>query len=214
MAEDQVVVGSPERDIHVTALVQLEKVDIPKQEENESELYKMRAKLFRFHTDDEDGAMWKERGVGDVKIMKHKTKGTYRLVMRRDKTLKLCANHALTKNMTIEPHSSNEKALIWTTPSDYADGECKAETLCIRFGKVESTEAFKAKFEECVNSQKNLANDDDKKETTEKLVADLASMEVKEEKDNNDNTTKDVESKNADTSLKKETEKADEDKKE
>lgn len=79
------------------------------------------------------------------------------------------------------------------------------------------TEAFKAKFEECVNSQKNLANDDDKKETTEKLVADLASMKVKEKKDNNDNNdnaTKDVESKNADTSLKKETEKADEDKKE
>ncbi|XP_057294736.1 uncharacterized protein LOC130623284 [Hydractinia symbiolongicarpus] len=200
MAEDQVVVGSPERDIHVTALVQLEKVDISNQEENESELYKMRAKLFRFHTDDEDGAMWKERGIGDVKIMKHKTKGTYRLVMRQDKTLKLCANHALTKNMIIEPHSSNEKALIWTTPSDYSDGECKAETLCIRFGKVESTEAF--------------TNDDDKKDTREKLVDDLASMKVKEEKDDNDNTTKDVESKNVDTNLKKETEKADEDKKE
>ena len=52
-----------------------------------------RAKLYRFFTEkDETG--WKERGVGEMKIMKHKTKGTFRIVMRRDKTLKLCANHA------------------------------------------------------------------------------------------------------------------------
>ena len=31
----------------------------------------------------------------------------------------------------------NEKALIWNTPSDYADGEPKPEMLCIRFGKAE-----------------------------------------------------------------------------
>jgi Ran-binding protein 1 len=50
----------------------------------------MRAKLFRF---DRESKSWKERGTGDVKLLKHKESGKVRLVMRRDKTLKVCANH-------------------------------------------------------------------------------------------------------------------------
>lgn len=49
-----------------------------------------RAKLFRFVKADSE---WKERGTGDVRILEHKTSGKNRLVMRRDKTLKVCANH-------------------------------------------------------------------------------------------------------------------------
>ena len=54
--------------------------------------YHRRAKLFRFDTK-EDSPEWKERGVGDVRILKHKITGVCRIVMRRDKTHKLCANH-------------------------------------------------------------------------------------------------------------------------
>lgn len=50
----------------------------------------MRAKLFRF---DRDSKEWKERGTGDVRLLRHKENGKSRLVMRRDKTLKVCANH-------------------------------------------------------------------------------------------------------------------------
>ncbi len=50
----------------------------------------MRAKLFKF---DRESKEWKERGTGDVKLLKHKENGKTRLVMRRDKTLKVCANH-------------------------------------------------------------------------------------------------------------------------
>ena len=50
----------------------------------------MRAKLFRF---DRDSREWKERGTGEVRLLKHKENGRTRLVMRRDKTLKVCANH-------------------------------------------------------------------------------------------------------------------------
>ena len=49
-----------------------------------------RAKLFKF---DSESKEWKERGTGDVKLLKHKENGKTRLVMRRDKTLKVCANH-------------------------------------------------------------------------------------------------------------------------
>ena len=49
-----------------------------------------REKLFRF---DKENTQWKERGTGDVKFLKHREKGKIRLLMRREKTLKVCANH-------------------------------------------------------------------------------------------------------------------------
>ena len=53
-------------------------------------LIRRRAKLFRFNSEELE---WKERGTGDVRLLKHKSSGKIRLVMRRDKTLKVCANH-------------------------------------------------------------------------------------------------------------------------
>jgi hypothetical protein len=52
--------------------------------------WRRRAKLFRF---DKEAKEWKERGTGDVRLLAHKQSSKVRLVMRRDKTLKVCANH-------------------------------------------------------------------------------------------------------------------------
>lgn len=49
-----------------------------------------RAKLFRFIAESSE---WKERGTGEVRLLQHKESNKIRLVMRRDKTLKVCANH-------------------------------------------------------------------------------------------------------------------------
>lgn len=182
----EVIIGSPERDILVKPIVQLEKVDLSKNEDDEKELYKMRAKLYRYFVDEEDGSMWKERGVGDVRILKNSQTGTYRVLMRRDKTLKLCLNHYLLPKMEIKAHASNEKALLWSTPADFADGESKPETLCIRFGKAESATEFKEKFEECIRSLSNTAKTNDE---SDKLADALSELGVKEEKDSNDNPT-------------------------
>ena len=57
-----------------------------------------RAKLFRFTKEELE---WKERGTGDVRLLKHKQTGKIRLVMRRDKTLKVCANHLSTFRNTL-----------------------------------------------------------------------------------------------------------------
>ncbi|KAL9022721.1 MAG: hypothetical protein Q9185_000151 [Variospora sp. 1 TL-2023] len=80
---------SPE--VHFEPVVHLtEKVDTKTNEESEEQTFKMRAKLFKF---DRDSREWKERGTGDVRLLKHKENKKTRLVMRRDKTLKVCANH-------------------------------------------------------------------------------------------------------------------------
>jgi len=65
-------------------------VETKTNEEMEEQVFKMRAKLFRF---DRESKEWKERGTGDVRLLKHKENHKTRLVMRRDKTLKVCANH-------------------------------------------------------------------------------------------------------------------------
>lgn len=78
-------------DVHFEPVVKLtEKVDVKTNEEAEEQKFKLRAKLFKFVRESSE---WKERGTGDVRLLKHKENGKTRLVMRRDKTLKVCANH-------------------------------------------------------------------------------------------------------------------------
>jgi Ran-binding protein 1 len=46
--------------------------------------------LYRFAAESKE---WKERGTGDVKLLKNTTSGKVRLVMRQEKTNKLVLNH-------------------------------------------------------------------------------------------------------------------------
>lgn len=82
-----------------------EKVDTKTNEELEEQTFKMRAKLFRF---DRDSREWKERGTGDVRLLKHNENKKTRLVMRRDKTLKVCANHYGTASLRPEKPSGGK----------------------------------------------------------------------------------------------------------
>jgi len=142
--EDEVVAASP--DIEFQPIVSLPVVETKTLEEEEQELFKMRAKLYRFEkTSDE--SEWKERGVGEIKILKHYKSGDIRILMRRDKTLKICANHYITPIMKLSHHNDNDKTWTWATMSDFADEEPKAETLCIRFKLAESATLFHDVFE-------------------------------------------------------------------
>lgn len=70
------------------------------------------------------------------------------MVMRRDKTLKVCANHFITPYMQLKPSSGSNKAFVYTVIADFADEEIKSECLAIRFGTVDFANQFKEKFEE------------------------------------------------------------------
>ena len=118
-----------------------EKVDAKTGEEAEEELLNLRAKLFRM-VDNE----WKERGLGPVRLLKHKESGKIRLVMRRENTLKVCANHYLNKAMELKKNVASEKSWIWKA-RDFADEEVKEEVLAIRFGTPEIALQFKEAFE-------------------------------------------------------------------
>jgi len=53
-------------------------------------LFSHRAKLFRFVDN-----QFKERGIGDLKILKQKGAESYRCLMRREVVHKICANFSL-----------------------------------------------------------------------------------------------------------------------
>ncbi|KAK9453168.1 ran-specific GTPase-activating protein 1 [Dipodascopsis uninucleata] len=134
-------------DIHFEPIVKLEKVDVKTNEEEEEVLFKIRAKLFRFDKTNEPGE-WKERGTGDVRFLKHKQSGKVRLVMRRDKTLKTCANHYILSDIKLSPNVGSDRSWVYNVTADISEGEPEALTLAIRFANSENANLFKEKFSE------------------------------------------------------------------
>ncbi|MBN3311651.1 RANG protein, partial [Atractosteus spatula] len=159
-------------DPHFEPIVSLPEQEVKTLEEDEEELFKMRAKLYRFASEN-DPPEWKERGTGDVKLLRHKEKGTIRLLMRRDRTLKICANHNIAPLMELRPNAGSDRAWVWNTHADFADEEPKPELLAIRFLNAENAQKFKAKFDECkeevLRSQEISGNNDSANKVAEKL---------------------------------------------
>lgn len=143
--DDDDKAAEEEADVHFEPLVQLEKVEVKTNEEDEEVLYKVRAKLFKFHADSKE---WKERGTGDVKFLKHKETKKTRLLMRRDKTLKICANHLISSDYELKPNIGSDRSWVYTVTADVSEGEPEAATLAIRFGNKENADKFKEVFDE------------------------------------------------------------------
>lgn len=147
-------------DIHFEPVIKLPEVDTKTLEEDEDEILKLRARLYRFVTT-ENPPEWKERGTGDVKLLKHKDKVVVRLLMRREKTLKICANHYITPWMELKPLCGSDRVWVWGVAADFADEEPKEETLALKFSNAENAKQFKETFERC---QKEILEDITKKE--------------------------------------------------
>ncbi|XP_022767785.1 ran-binding protein 1 homolog b-like isoform X1 [Durio zibethinus] len=133
----------------VAPIIKLEEVAVSTGEEDEDPMLDLKAKLYRF---DKEGNQWKERGVGNVKLLKHKVSGKVRLVMRQSKTLKICANHFVLPTMTVQEHAGNDKSCVWHA-TDFADGELKEEMFCIRFASVENCKSFMEMVQEVAESR-------------------------------------------------------------
>lgn len=132
-------------DIHFEPIVSLPEVETKSGEEDEEILFKERTKLYRW---DRDLNQWKERGVGDIKILFHPEKRFYRVLMRREQVLKVCANHTISLAMDLKPMNTSAQALVWTA-TDHAEGEGKVEQLAAKFKTPELAESFRKTFTEC-----------------------------------------------------------------
>ena len=133
-------------------IVQLSAVEVKTGEEDENVLFCERAKLYRF---DAEANQMKERGVGEMKILQHKTTKVCRILMRREQVLKLCANHQITSQMELKLHQGSENAYVWSA-MDFADGEAKYETLCVRFKLGDVAKRFIKEFNEAKQTNVNV----------------------------------------------------------
>ncbi|KAL0330677.1 UNVERIFIED_CONTAM: Ran-binding protein 1b [Sesamum angustifolium] len=143
----------------VAPIVKLQEVAVTTGEENEDVLLDLQP--------------MEERGVGTVKLLKHKETGKVRLVMRQNKTLKICANHLVLPTMTVQEHQGNDKSCVWHA-ADFADGELKEETFCIRFASVENCKAFKDKIEEITESLAKDSGESEEAKTAASLIEKLS----------------------------------------
>ncbi|XP_022791125.1 RANBP2-like and GRIP domain-containing protein 2 isoform X1 [Stylophora pistillata] len=129
-----------------------EKIDVKTGEEDDEVIFSHRAKLYRFVA---EYKQWKERGVGDIKLLKNRQSGKMRVLMRRDQVLKICANHQITADMKLQPNAGSDRSWVWSTMADFSEGECRAERLAVRFKSEETAKQYKEKFEECLEMLKN-----------------------------------------------------------
>ena len=62
-------------------------------------------------------------------MTKKTDKGKIRLLMRRDKTLKICANHFVQPWMILKPMKGSDRALMWLVQADFAGMDFKVLNL-------------------------------------------------------------------------------------
>ena len=135
---------SPEnRDIYVQPIVELSTVTVSTGEEEEEVHFKQRCKLYRYDT---SGKKWKENGVGEMKLLYNRKMQKSRLVMRRDQVHKLCANHALSETMKLEPFPSNELTVTWNALGDISDNSPEDKLLAAKFKNKDILSEFKNTF--------------------------------------------------------------------
>ena len=131
-------------------VVKLEQVEVSSGEENEDVLFEAKSKAYRFIEGE-----WKERGVGPLKLLKHKENGKIRMLMRRDKTLKVCANFFVKPGTDIKEHAGSDKAMVFTT-MDCSDGDVRPTmvNMCCKFGSAEKAQMFKDEFDKAMEVMK------------------------------------------------------------
>ena len=125
-----------------------ELVDVKTGEEEEEKLFGERAKLFRL----DPAKQWKERGLGEMKILKHKETGRCRILMRREQVLKLCANHTITKDLRLQPLATSDRTWCWVA-QDYTEGDLKVEQFACKFKTPDVAQMFKEVFEKAQASE-------------------------------------------------------------
>ena len=120
-----------------------EKIQVVTGEEGLEVMFSERAKLYRF---DAYSDSWKEKGFGDVKLLRYPKIGQGRVFMRGEQIKTLCANHNIHTGTELKPNVVSDHSWLWYTPADYAEGEAKPENLAIMFKSAEIAEQFKEVF--------------------------------------------------------------------
>ncbi|XP_070173906.1 E3 SUMO-protein ligase RanBP2-like isoform X2 [Littorina saxatilis] len=161
-------------DIHFEPVIPLpDLVEVKTGDEDWSPLFSQRGKVFAF-----DNNQWKERGIGEMKIMKHNSQMLFRVLMRREQVLKVACNQLITTDMELKPMATSETAWCWLA-TDYTDGkDGKTGQFAVRFKKMETAKQFKELFEECQKKLRQCEAEGPVQETMVSSSQQLASAQA------------------------------------
>jgi Ran-binding protein 1 len=168
-------------------VVKLDVVETKTGEEEEETLYSQRAKLFIFGEtllDKGTGKKtWRERGVGDIRLLKHREHQRIRVLMRQEKTMKILANHVLDPRITLETNAGSDRSWVWSA-FDFSEGELVETVFAARFPDSDIANEFKKKFLGFqTEMEKILAGGDDAhgQNEADEAAAALKSLTTKDE---------------------------------
>uniref|UniRef100_A0A7I4XYK4 RanBD1 domain-containing protein n=1 Tax=Haemonchus contortus TaxID=6289 RepID=A0A7I4XYK4_HAECO len=137
-----------EPDVQFAPVVPLpDLVDVVTGEEGEEVVFVARAKLFRFVKETKEN---KERGVGDLKILRNPKTNKYRVVMRREQVHKVCANFAIAPKTELNEKKGMPNVYNWVC-RDYSESpDGVDEIFTAKFKTAEIAKEFHDKFMEAV----------------------------------------------------------------
>ncbi|KAI2489640.1 Ran-binding domain [Fragilaria crotonensis] len=170
-------------------VVKLEEVEVKSGEEDEEVVIGLRAKLFIFGEtllDKGSGKKsWKERGIGEIRILRHREHQGLRVLMRQEKTMKVIVNHALDPRIALEPNAGSDRSWVWSA-FDFAEGVLTETVFAIRFADSDIANQFKEKFIECQKEMETLLAGEDKPSADGGAAADDAAAALAGLKTNDD----------------------------
>ena len=144
--------NDPSHDPHFEPIVNLPEVEVKTGEEGEKILYECRGKLYRFID-----KQWKERGLGQIKILEDEENSRVRIVMRREQVFKVCANHLITEDMEINEREDMKGNVLTWRAMDYSDDEGRLEQFCLRVKTPEIAQEFKENFQKACKMAKSVS---------------------------------------------------------
>ena len=145
-------------------------------EENLNELFSARTKLYRWRDE-----QWKERGVGNFRVLEDKDSKKRSCLLRQETTMKVMAHFFVVGEglCTLRDLKTAEKSVFWTCV-DLSEGKSQLEKFCLRFKTAEELEKFKTTFAEAYEENKKFDWGLKKKEEEKK--EDKAEEKKEEEK--------------------------------
>ncbi|OQR95006.1 ran-specific GTPase-activating protein [Achlya hypogyna] len=167
-------------------VVKLNEVEVVSGEEDEEVLFSMRAKLFDYRETLLDkgtgNKSWCERGIGNVRFLKHKEAGKVRMLMRQEKTLKITINHLVESRSELGANMGSDRAWVWTC-YDFSEGIVEPKTFALRFANAENAQAFKEAHENAKKINKALEAGADAADTSagDEAAKALEGLEVKKD---------------------------------
>ena len=159
----------PDEELRKAAFVKVEATG----EEDETTICEFRCRLRIFIEKDEYGdevreKFWREKGTGNVKLLRDGTTGIVRFVMRQENTFKVCSNFNIPADFTMRPPGDGpadapSKRLLFSAP-DFREGKTVADhaTFAISVRSTDDAALLKKEMEAAsvANAATAAAGDD------------------------------------------------------